>query len=312
MDAAVPRLSYAESSWERATPRPDLAPAEVRRRLARWPALAAAPFTVLGGGLRALTLRVGDVVARVALADDHDVVKEAALHARLADVVRVPRVVDVDASARVLVLEHVPHEELPATAEAGAAVGRVAARLHAIRFPTWGFFAPTTADLSLRPAPTHPSALDALRAWADGALAGPAGRRLGAVGARVVRAWDAAAPSLADACADAGLVHGDFKPANLKWRPDARDVLVLDLEFAWAGPTLMDVGQLLRWEVPAPFVAAFAAAYAAGGGRLPAGWRRTAELLDLFNLVGLLDRAADLPVRDADVRARVERTVDAR
>jgi len=307
----LPRLRYAESSWERAGPPPDVDAAEVRRRLAPWPALAAQPFTLLEGGLRALVLRVGDVVARLALAADDDVIKAAALHARLAGVVCVPRVVGVDVGARVLLLEHLPHEELPATAEAGAAVGRVAARLHAIRFPTWGLFAPTSPDAPLRPSPTHPSALDALRAWADGALAGPAGRRLGDRAADVARAWDAAAPALATACTDAGLVHGDFKPANLKWRPDAHEVLVLDLEFAWAGPALIDVGQLLRWEVPEPFVAAFATAYVEGGGRLPDGWRRTAELLDLFNLVGLLDHPDDLPVRDVDLLARVARTVAA-
>ena len=122
------------------------------------------------------------------------------------------------------------------------------------------------------------------------------------------RAWGAGHAALERACASAAFVHGDFKPANLKWLPATAEVLVLDLEFAWAGPALMDVGQLLRWDVPAAFTEAFATAYVAGGGRLPDGWRRTADLLDLFNVVGLLDHAGDLPTRDADLLARARRT----
>lgn len=309
----VPRLTFAEARWERATPGPGPDDAEIRRRLARFPALRHAPFERLAGGLRACTVRVGDVVARLALAPDHDLGKEAAAHARLAGLVRVPRVLDLDAEARVMLLEFVAHEPLPATAEAGAAVGRVAAALHGVVFPTWGFFAPGTprgtAPDTLRPEPTHPTALEALLAWADGALAGAAGAHLGpALVAAVRRAWDDGGDALAAACAEASFVHGDFKPANLKWIAATGEVLVLDLEFAWAGPASMDVGQLLRWEVPAAFVDAFAAAYHAGGGRLPDGWRRTVDLLDLFNVVGLLDHPGDLPVRDADLLARARRT----
>jgi aminoglycoside/choline kinase family phosphotransferase len=254
-------------------------------------------------------VRVGDVVARLAVAADHDLGKEAAAHARLAGRVRVPRVLDLDPDARVMLLEFVAHEPLPATAEAGAAVGRVAAAVHGLRFPTWGFFAPGAPSGVLRPEPTHPTALDALLAWADGALAGAAGAHLGpALVAAVRRAWGAGHAALERACASAAFVHGDFKPANLKWLPATGEVLVLDLEFAWAGPALMDVGQLLRWDVPAAFTEAFATAYVAGGGRLPDGWRRTADLLDLFNVVGLLDHAGDLPTRDADLLARARRT----
>lgn len=304
----APRLTWAEAAWERAADAPLPDAAEVRRRLARWPRLRDAPFTPLGGGLRAFTILVGDVVARMAVAPDHDLEREAAAHARLEGRVRVPRVLDLDTAARVMLLEPVPHEPLPATAEAGAAVGRTAAAIHALRCPTWGCFARDAAG-AWAPAPTHATALEALRAWADGALAGRAGAVLGRDLADAVRrAWDGGADALAAACADAVFVHGDFKPANLKWRPATREVLVLDLEFAWAGPALMDVGQLLRWEVPAAFVDAFAAAYVAGGGRLPPGWRRTADLLDLFNVVGLLDHPGDLPVRDADLRARARRT----
>ena len=71
----------------------------------------------------------------------------------------------------------------------------------------------------------------------------------------------------------------------------------------------MDVGQLLRWDPPAPFVAAFAGAYRDDGGVLPDGWRTWADVFDLFNLVGLLGGAAPESRRAIDVRARMTRTL---
>lgn len=58
------------------------------------------------------------------------------------------------------------------------------------------------------------------------------------------------------------LLHGDWKPSNLHW---AGRLLVLDWEFAYARPSLMDVGQLLRWSAGRSFVDAFAKSYEASG-----------------------------------------------
>jgi aminoglycoside phosphotransferase (APT) family kinase protein len=105
------------------------------------------------------------------------------------------------------------------------------------------------------------------------------------------------------------LVHSDYKPANVKWLPDERDVLVLDWEFAWAGPPLLDAGMILRWGAPPAFVSGLACGYRASGGELPDGWRRTADLLDLFNLVGLLAMETSDPVREGDLLRRIEETL---
>jgi Ser/Thr protein kinase RdoA (MazF antagonist) len=111
-----------------------------------------------------------------------------------------------------------------------------------------------------------------------------------------------------DAACTPVLVHSDFKPTNVKWTHDAR-VLVLDWEFAWSGPALFDVGQLLRWDPPAEFVAGFAAGYRDAGGTLPEGWLETAMLYDLFNLVFFANDEANRPRRDRDVLARIDRTL---
>lgn len=296
-------LPFAESGWERSIAQPADAERLVADRLAGWPALAGRPITVLGGGLRTLNARVGtDRVVRIALTPETSLVKEAALLRLVQGDVRVPEVIDGD--DRTLLLEHVPHVELPASIQAARAVGRAAAAIHRRRFATNG-----SLDDGLRVHDPFSSALDGLRAWADSALAGAAGRRLGDDAGRIAHLWDREDAPLRSVCARPCLVHADFKPANVKWMPECRDVLVLDWEFAWAGPALFDLGQFLRWGAPEPFVAALAAAYTEAGGDLPDGWRRAAELLDLFNLVGFLDHDEPRPIRDRDVRQRIGATL---
>lgn len=197
-----------------------------------------------------------------------------------------------------------PHAPLPPTRRAGARVGAAAARIHAITFAQAGFL-----DASLAVAePFDAGALAGLRAWADGLLEGDAGARLGAARvAAVRRAWDARAAELAAACAQPALVHSDYKPTNVRWLPEEEEALVLDWEFAWSGPALLDVGMMLRWRPPEPFVGGLAAGLRGGGAALVDDWRRLAELLDLFNLVGLLARAGGR--RSADLLARVDATL---
>ena len=83
--------------------------------------------------------------------------------------------------------------------------------------------------------------------------------------------------------------------------------MVLDWEFACAGPALLDVGQLLRWGASGAFVDAFELGYRANEGTLPEGWRRAAGWFDVVHLCGLLAGAAPGSVRAADVAARIER-----
>ena len=84
---------------------------------------------------------------------------------------------------------------------------------------------------------------------------------------------------------------------------------MLDWEFAWSGPPLLDVGQLLRWDPPPEFTRAFARSYRQHGGQLPDGWERWAALFDLFNLVGSVERSLPAPRRREDTRRRLVATI---
>jgi hypothetical protein len=302
----IPRtgpLEAVEAAWERSIPLPELTPSLLAKWTAPFAGLGERRWTALRGGLRSLNLRSGELVLRVALGDRGALAKEGALLRRLGEVVRVPRV--VDASDEALLLEYVPHGPLPPTERAGARAGAAAARIHAWTFGQAGFFDGSLTVVE----PFGGGALEGLRAWADELLEGRAGARLGdARVAAIRRLWDAHHGALAAACARPVLVHSDYKPTNVRWLADEDDVLVLDWEFAWAGPGLLDVGMMLRWRPPAAFVRGFEAGLRAGGQVLPERWERAAELLDLFNLVGLLDGAEGR--RLEDLVGRVDATLD--
>ncbi len=305
-DRSPDALPYGEARWERSNATPRIDDRLVRDLLRPWPELAARPWRLLPGGLRTLNLQVGrDVVLRASLAPEHDLAKEAALLRSAADVVRVPCVFDV--GPRALLLEYVAHEELLDTPAAGTAAGRAAARIHRRTFARSGFL-----DARLRVAEPFPDAWTGLTQWGAWCLGGTPGSTLGALAGDVRRAWNDGEAALREATAQPVLVHADFKPANVKWSPADRDVVVFDWEFAWAGPALMDVGQMFRWGTSPAFAEAFADAYRGEGGVLPEGWRRTGALLDLFNLVGLLDHDTPMPIRDKDLVDAILRTVKRR
>jgi len=90
------------------------------------------------------------------------------------------------------------------------------------------------------------------------------------------------------------LVHADYDPANIlvrkidgKWQIAA----VLDWEFAFSGPWLCDVANMVRYahEMPPLFEEAFLKGITDAGLVLPEHWRIA---VDLLNLVSLIDSLA--------------------
>ena len=295
-------IETPEDAWERSVALPTIDLPWLERVFAGMdPALAKREWSVLAGGLRGVNLCSGDLVARVALGDTVDMRREAAVMRSVADRVCVPEVIDVGDA--VLLMRFVEHAPLPATEATGRAVGATAAAIHSHRFECAGIF-----DAALHVREPWRSAVDGLREHVDMLLDGGAGRRLGARAQAIRALWDRHATPMHEAANVPVLVHSDFKPTNVKWTNDAR-VLVLDWEFAWAGPALFDVGQLMRWEPPPPFVAGFAHGYRDAGGTLAPDWRDTASLFDLFNLVFFATDEESRPVRDRDVLDRIDRTL---
>jgi hypothetical protein len=299
-DKAPPRLAYAESGWVRTQSTRAVDPAAVTSALAAWPELQGRSWTVLSGGLRSINVRLGEVVVRIP-SEPGRIAKEAAVMRAMADRVRSPRV--LAQSPRALLLEYVPHEELPATAEAGERVGEAAARIHHHRFNSSGML-----DGTLTVSEPFASPYDGLRQWIGGVLEASFLPGHTSWNDRACRLWDQLSARLRRE--PPVLTHADFKPANVKWLPATQEVLVLDWEFAWSGPGLMDLGQMLRWGAPEPFMRGIERGYRDSGGQLADDWQRISDVLDLFNLLGLLHaeggeaRAADLIPRIAAIIGR--------
>lgn len=232
---------------------------------------------------------------------------EAAVMARAAEAgVPVPRVLRCDQAGELagrpaLVMDHVEGEraDLVLTGcsraealEIGRELGRILARIHAVRFERPGFFQGPALTPELPPdVPAKPSVL--LLQLADGPEIPPAWRAL----------VEASAPILdADPCPPT-LVHSDYNPKNLLLRREGGGrtlAAVLDWEFAFAYSPLIDLGNLLRFahERPEGFVSAVEAGYRDGGGALPEGWRALAATLDALALCDLLRRGPGSPLHE--------------
>lgn len=109
------------------------------------------------------------------------------------------------------------------------------------------------------------------------------------------------------------LVHGDFNPTNILVSQGAVTG-ILDWEFAHAGSSYMDIGNLLR-HTDRQYHGEIEAGLLAGGLNLPSDWRRKAERMDLSSHLEFLttQRSAAFKQQCADwIRDFVERYSDER
>jgi aminoglycoside phosphotransferase (APT) family kinase protein len=97
------------------------------------------------------------------------------------------------------------------------------------------------------------------------------------------------------------LCHSDFNQKNFLIRRNANGrhqlTAVLDWEFAFSGSSVVDIGNLLRFEHESPAVESswFADAYRAAGGHLDKAWREQAFFADLLAQCAFLIDPEELP-----------------
>jgi aminoglycoside phosphotransferase (APT) family kinase protein len=268
-------LPNPERAWYGAAAAKTIDRAEVERRIGPTPE----PLEVLTGGLANLNVRVGrDRVLRIGAPSG--LAKEATLLRHPWRALRTPRVLATGDDF--LLLEFLDLQPLPESA--GEQVGRALAEIHARTYATTGSLG---ADLSLATLfPEDGEESFAARGFGHAMLSEAEPYLAPALAARITAFLDGDAYAARDALDVPVLCHCDFKVSNLHVTP-AGELVVLDWEFAWAGPRLLDIGQLLRWQPPETFVRAFADGYLAGGGVLIDGWRRIAEAIDVGSMLGV-------------------------
>ncbi len=189
--------------------------------------------------------------------------------------------------------------------------GQTLAELHGCRFERCGELG---ADLNVVREYGAPSAF-VPQVIRDG-LAGLPGQRLGPrLSQRLTTALGRTEPLLREVDGDYRLVHADYKRPNLlltRTPNGFRVAAVLDWEFAFAGPPLVDIGLFLRAgsALPAGFARAFAAGYQRAGGNLPAAWLALSRLVDLLSQMTFLDGPRERPRVWQETRGVVQETVD--
>ena len=329
-----PHLPDPTANWSRRKPLIELTPEEMCALLAM-----AAPGRVISSieplttGLVNTNYRIEldgpptSVVLRLYTRDTAACAREERLLRLVADAVPAPTVLYADIAAEHFrlpwmlmswvegvplpeALVSLPLDEAPSLA---AALGATASAIGAFAFPASGFLGP---DLTIAEPLDAPTEMTRNQLW-HLLFEGRAGERLGAD--LTMRLWsqvEACAGELDALAGRVALVHADFRDSNLFVARDQSGLLrvtgVLDWEFTFAGPSLFDLGQLLRREttlLPPGFAADVIAAYRACGGFAPPGWRRMTLLMDLMNLCGFANMPDSRGAMLADVTSLIEATV---
>jgi aminoglycoside phosphotransferase (APT) family kinase protein len=201
-------------------------------------------------------------------------------------------------------------EEPPRLLRLAQQIGKVLASIAAVTFPRSGDL--VSAD----------GRELAIRGWNFGGKSftrfcvedTPAGARMGEELARRLLAYEARCMERwPDEGLEARLVHGDFNPSNIVVR-DGEVAAMLDWEFAHAGDTLMDFGNILRRrdsaDLPEGAGPALAEGFRAEGGRLPADWRERAAYIDVSSACEGLASAEDRPLVHAAALRQIAETLE--
>jgi aminoglycoside phosphotransferase (APT) family kinase protein len=172
-----------------------------------------------------------------------------------------------------------------------------AARIHALRFTQCGLLGP------------GPKVAEPFASYAAGTVGfmqscldnANLQRRLGAERCRRLHHSLTHRSDLHEPSSTHQLCHSDFNQKNFQIRRNANGrhqlAAVLDWEFAFSGSSVIDIGNLLRFEHESPAVESswFADAYRAAGGHLDKAWREQAFFADLLAQCAFLINPEELP-----------------
>ena len=195
----------------------------------------------------------------------------------------------------------------------GRVLGGTVARLAGVRFARAGLF----TDGDLRPAEHIGRMSDLLLSFVDAGLKAASDAVLPPAIKVAWRSLVASSAARVDALAGmAVLVHSDFNPKNVLLRRHGQTwavAAVIDWEFAFAGSSLFDLGNLQRFahRMPHGYANALGRGFAETGGVLDDDWRHAAAALDAMALGEMLQRGREAPLLD-DVVEVIRRAVERR
>lgn len=186
-----------------------------------------------------------------------------------------------------------------------------AARIHDLRFPQCGLLGP------------GPKVTEPFASYSEGTVGFLQScldnvnlqRRAGADRCHRLHRCLTHRPDLHEPSVTNQLCHSDFNQKNFLIRRDTSGrhhlAAVLDWEFALSASSVIDIGNLLRFEHESPAVesAWFAAAYQAAGGHLDKAWREQALFADLLAQCAFLTGPEELPKTFRTAIGVIDRTL---
>lgn len=182
-------------------------------------------------------------------------------------------------------------------------LGGMLATIHEFRYPQVGFLNETLEVVE---------ELTPLETWYEYFLNSTVCQRLGKGKVdRIERLVNRNKNMLRDMDKQVSLVHGDFRPTNLLLL-EGKINCILDWEFAMAGHSIADIGQLFRYEsqFQATHKNVFVQAYNERSvWKLPADWECMGMMRDLVNLLQMLGTEEELPVKFIDLSKLIEGTL---
>ena len=190
-------------------------------------------------------------------------------------------------------------------------VAFAAARIHELRFSQCGLLGP------------GPNVTEPFASYAAGTVGfmqscldnANLQRRLGAERCRCLHHCLTHRTDLHQPSSTQQLCHSDFNQKNFLIRRNSNGrhqlAAVLDWEFAFSGSSVIDVGNLLRFEHESRAVESgwFADAYRAAGGRLDTTWREQALFADLLAQCAFLIRPEEMPNTFRTAAGVIDRTL---
>ncbi|MEG9298700.1 phosphotransferase [Mangrovibacillus sp. Mu-81] len=199
------------------------------------------------------------------------------------------------------------HEIRSAAAAAGAAL----AEIHKMKFPASGFF---DDQLNIREY-VEISASSFMAIMEEIYRRGYVSKHLGEKVCGNVLKFSQEHACILDGPEEQNfLVHSDFNPLNILVEEKDGSIkisAILDWEYAFSGPPLMDIGNMLRYEgIDTSMLMPFILSYQENGGNLPDKWLQKAKLLDLIALFDLVDHEECGEVKVADIKRLILSMMD--
>lgn len=278
---------------------------------------------IIAGGCANLNIKLNlkgrdkQLILRIYLRDKEVALKEQKIAALLKGNITVPEILCVGSyqNYRYALVEYIEGQTLrdiildEGAQNADGAVyeaGQFVATLQQYKFPHSGFF---DTDLKVKESLATDSFKDYLyESLKNSIVRKQLGKNIIERIAYVVQKYEVCFPN----GSERDLVHADYDPSNMlvtqsagKWKIAA----ILDWEFAFSGPYLCDVANMLRYahKLPKSYEKSFLKGMRDAGIKLPDNWQVTIKLLNLLSLLDcLVHSSPQRPRQGADIKDLIE------